>query len=1681
MSDILCRWLNLELGLSKVVEPHSFTKDFANGYLLGEVLSKHQLQDDFQHFSKNSTANAKLNNFTRLEPTLQLLGVPFDLSMAKAVMQGQQGAATRLLYQLYVLLQKKKRSGLTGAAMESMQPPANARLHRVENHIYTQRLRTVVRREVDEKLQKITQRFDKKGQGAHGRSVMAELQQEEKRRHLQEERRLQDIQKLQQARRKQQEMMECIQTAGVQIPKPPVSRSLRAPRKRQQHEAQHVHQQIAQFEKNRKRLSPASCGPAALSVQVTRAVSEDEMAQWNSEYVQKIRQRLEEDASAREQREKRRRRALIQQLHAHHAHEELVREEQLIGRLMRQSQQETRIAVQLMQIRQQKEVLRQNRILQQRQYEEQRLLDFQKALDREATVLQQTRMEQQDELRKERELHARLAAERAQLKTQKHSSVCRGILEQIVDLATKSGEYRLLTANVIPPKLLREWKELYFSGEPLYDVAEVELGAEQEKLHILNQQDYDEYTNMKGEWAWPEEEGESKAPPPNNDILGHVVARLRDIVYPPSPGDPPPQFPVFTLRACVLGKPCSGKTTCLTRISQVHGIHILSADALIQEALQAHQAGHQALESDPSPDSEEKTESRGADEQTQEEAESSAAADSGAVSKDPQPADLPKKDSETKRSLRAQYGVAVEKALKRGGAVPDELLIDIFIHAIWQVPEGQGWILDGFPTNVSQARLVEKALTGTDPEQAVRNRRNKKPNLAEDRNAPKAPPPPSPALHLAVLLQVSDEQAVDRAVHQSQQAREENAAPADDSGDTPPTEHTQQSAPPAGERTHIQHRLAEFQEAWPKLEKWFGEKQKILAKVAAEVDEDALFSSVEAVLFNAMNAARTGSQDPPHAEDKQAESPEVQSKPSGSESGGAAGQTTDSSLAAVEASSPTPGSAGWVYVDEPLPKEIPGYLAVYWDTVCSSYSSSVKAVMQNLRSERDLIIHHLYNIREDFQQYLQRPDLKQEFVSVWQRDYNSVPDNMRRDEETKTELHQRLDDLRERLWDICDKRKEEAWQKRAGVIEDGWLEDHTGLLINHYSTLMQVEVDRFQDTLLVLRDYYTGMYRSALPEAADFTCIPLLDIADDSGHQPDGSTVGRSPGPAPSERRTKSAGKKDTAEPEEKKKTKVVPLVGCRSPSADPSRLLQDIHHTALTAITNMASAEAQRLECEASEEQQVKRAHTDDAAATHSAKKKSAKKKGSPSPTKEVTPPPPLEETAEEVQRRTVRSRIRQEYSAALQHEEAAVRQRMELVRLHALATIQSVQHRAEHTHTDMKEWVDLRFSSEMKSIEQLAEVVKLHIESALRIPHELVLECTDFFIDGEMRVLSTPPPRPRPPPLEPTNDSTLTVLQLHGLHAQLRSIAPTGLVSSKELCELLQELTSLAMGSDALPEAWTNITDLQVQELVGVLVQDRGMVDWQQFLLSAAQPWPLPSQSRLLKTLKRFREMDPEARGVVTLDQYAQVELWFSSQRDAPVPEDPTEPLPYDRLANLKQFFFTLFADPDASPPVLDYLTMLLYLCCHPDPAQGFTSALSLVTQHKLQYTHPSPLLQSVLYMDGANEHEAEEEDDGVCDEGDGVSVDELLRVLNRGGPQVTSHHDKHTDTREDMKQDLVKVFKELGFDEEEKAPFSILSQHLFLQDLMEGSLQYLLADLHTVLQLQKSDGEPSVFTAS
>ncbi|KAL6113966.1 spef2 [Pungitius sinensis] len=1634
MSDILCRWLNEELELSQAVDPKTFAGDFSNGYLIGEILHKYQLQNDFSMFVNKDTSISKLNNFTRVEPTLRLLGISFDINTAQELMQEKQGVATRLLYQLYVSLEKKKKPEISSTLMEIMQPTSKASLHKKEHEYFSDRLHRVVKRDAEVKLQKISQHYEEKCQQLDDRPAVTQPTQQKLQLRGRDDKRLKNIE-LRVCRQKHNDTMTCNQGPIVQVPKPPPYTSEFNLKRRQQQQqrreqqAQTVQTEISQFEARKKLVtygfaSSSSGQPSSGDFPLGRISQAFGVTgkgakltlQSNSKYIQDIRQRLEENAVAREQREKRRNRFLVEQLEAHEAQEEALCDEQLVKRLTHQTQQEQRLTTQLLQIHMQKDVIRKNRLFREQQYQQRRERDFQEALEREAALAQQAKLDRAEEIRKELEFCNRIAAERAQGRHKKHVKICKDILEQIVDLATKVGEYRLHTGNLIPAKPMREWKELLFSGLPLYEpITCQEPGfsapldpVELKKQEILQKQDYDEYTNMAGEWAWPEEAGQTKLPLTNNNILGHVVLRLRNIVHQPVEPSPPP-FPHFTIKACVLGKFCSGKTTCLTKLAEAHGIHVLSVDSLIEKALNAYHNGEQVTEQQEEKDSELELTSS-----TSEKLD----------------LDTPEESRDRIPSTRAMQGAAAEKELKEGNTIPNKLLVDIVVEAIRQVPAQSGWILDGFPVDISQAHLLEKALGGSVDE--GNDVLSSMTELAADPNPPEPAPPAPPALDLALLLDVPDECAIGRAFSQM-----DNAA----ATTSHPTDKNLYLA-------QIPHRITAFQETWPKLEKWFGGRQNILVRIDADVEEVELHKRVESALQQVMmekqealaapsrddvvldsgkapdssfSASHPTEDQPPGLTDEaHAESyvsPDKEGDQRLSRKVSTSSVTNEGSQGVPEnppeSASPCPGSSGWDYVDETLPPELPECLCHHWDTVCDSYVNNVKAVMHQLRSQRSVIDLHLFNIREEYKQYMGRPDLKQELVSHWQKDFNSIPDDMREDEDTKVELHLRLDELCERLWDICDKRKEKDEKERDGLMADGWLEQHTTLLVNHHSLLLQVELDRFQDTLRILKVYYLSMYRQVLPELpSKLDCTPLLD--------------------------NREMKHEDERHPDSKTKRQAHP----ESVKSPHDKLIYD-YEEARKAISHLVSAEAHQGEMK--EQKEWARTNSQE-----------------------------------------VINKIHKEYAAALNHEENAAKSRIALVRGHCLVMVQSLQSRADQTSSSLQECLEALYLAGMKSVEQLSKVVSHHIEAGAKLQKELVLECTDFYLNGDCHMVASPAPPPRPPPHEKPMASTPTVTQLESLQRMLHSIAPSGLMSNHNFFSLLMDIISRNMGRDTLPEPWLNKNETQVWEIVSLLKDCCELIDWRQFLLSAALPWPFPSLSQLLAVLQRFKAADTGNTGYVNEDQYLQTKLWFSDESGQPVPEDPSEPPHYDRLANLRKFFFQLFAERSFSPPRLDYVCMLQYFAADPDPSQGFIRALSVVLGQHLKLSSASTLVKSMPSMEEAaqlspSDPDADYKEDDSLRASSAllgekeVSIAALLAVIGhkapkRGGlalPPGGLSQEEHA-------EQLVRVFRELGYKPEDCAPFSVLSLHPFIQHLMETSTHHQLVNIHTVLLAHQDEAK-------
>ncbi|XP_074612593.1 sperm flagellar protein 2-like [Acropora palmata] len=1959
MTDILCRWLNEDVRLSRIIDPSNIAREFSTGYLLGELLNKHGLQEDFSFFSQNSTADSKLHNFTLLEPTLKLLEVPYDTNVARSLMNQNHSAITRLTYQLFIALGKKSKAGLTGVAMETMRPSGPVKLESIESGIYKERLKQLTKRQVDLNFEALVQRYQAKQKEQEEIAFKSKFLEEEKMRKYFQGQRRQGLEKSRQAKQKQLEMMDKIRGATVVIPKPPESKRTGKSRAemRRLREAEEVKESIDAFEASLRAVIPPT-SPMGFEGESNRD-GDAEMEAFrgskspkkavdplsyikpssNDDYINKIRTRLEEDSVARKEREKRRRRVLIEQMKAHEAQEEAHREEMLVNRLMRQSQQERRIAVQLMQIRHEKEVIRQNRIFREKQYAERRSKDFDDALTREAELCHQARIEYAEETRKAQELQDKIKAEIAEAKYNKHYGICWEILSQIVDFSCKVGEYRELTEERIPPKMFREWKALFLEGIPIYQDEPIEESStdlakqkeiEREKEELMDEGDFLEYKNLIGEWT-PGEESEIQGSAKDNAVLGHIIHRLFKIVAPPEAPPPPPEFPPFPIKVCLLGKFFSGKTSTIDKILEGHRMIRLSVDDLVAEAVDAFK-NNECIEETPgeTPLSGESASpkkviikdqaigesqtvtphSAGVDERTGEsqETEDGNKMDETQTSegteseekRDKTKEELEKESTEAKedekKSLanlkelepvpsktkgptltsRAKLGSKAYGFLKKGKATPDQLLVDIMVESVRQVPEGTGWIMDGFPSTTSQAKLLEKALSGYDAQKEAKDAKaakeptrvgkSKKSRLAPDPHPSPEAPMPKSGIDLVLLFDLPDDIALKRAEGRTydpqtalQYHQEYNPPVHGSYTGMNKQEKVVSVMDPSNDREQVQQRIVGFAEAWPKLEKWFS-KFGILQRVDANTSQEELYDEVSALLNetyqkliappeetpsepvvtpgqsaegepapgpqttqgetpptegiggegavppaenvptpaeapsesgtksevksakskgeskpgspksrkskkdrspspptskkgaksrsptppSSRKGSRSGSKSP-SASRKGGSRPGSKTSRPGSKSSRPGSKRAKSAKKGAEEPEeemppepqgppePEPGSEDWEYVDQPIEVEFAGVLTTQWEHSEETYISSCKTVFGEIRRERELIHRYFYGTRKDFVAFLKRPDEKQEYILQWQQSYNEVAEDMRGDEETKAELHQQLDDLCDRLYDICDNRKELAEKERQSVMNEGWMEDRLGLLTNFYITLMQAEVDRYQDTVRLLKDYYIGMEGKIPSEAiSDYARLPLVElpvtVRPQSASSKSGAsestgnlaTVEKTEVKSPTSKKDKGTKTPEPVETQEEEPKSRIPLVPRRPKSGEPGtgkgkdkkadkkkgqsadvdkpdtpvppsdpdeKLIFDAYMVGLTIIETMALIDQTEQEAEAIRQAELEKEKEREALQKKAKDKKDKKGRKSPgkggSPSKTETPPPPPQEeqegqSEEEQLKQKTKERARKEFLGAVTSEDNGLKTRLEMIKNHAISVLQELKGKAESTYKDMDDWLGQRFLQEVESIKEMADFVRFAIEKEEKIQEEILLNDKDFVVDVDSRTFKTPMPPPPPSPIEVPLSDTFTVSQLMNLHQQLLARAPSGVISNRAFCDTILEIATLTYGMELLPDYWMEINQAQLLEVCSMLALETEFIDWRKFLLAAAQPWPPASKMDLLMTLERCREMGTTIEGRITQDEFDGVDLWFYGQEELENPKDPDVPPVFDRQGKLKDAFFQIFADHNDGALTLDYVDMLLYFAADPDPLEGFLRALSVVANQPMPATkslHRLPQSMADEYGGDVTIPHIQEPESPPVEMNSLVTLENFMKVFHHGeGRHEDTHRLSITADPDDTfaRERLAGVFVELGAEETEAVPFHLLCQHPIIQDCMHMCQRFKAIDLRNCFKTSSLD---------
>ena len=195
-------------------------------------------------------------------------------------------------------------------------------------------------------------------------------------------------------------------------------------------------------------------------------------------YLATVKGKKADDAFARRERERRRRKAVLEQQRAQDGLESKAAEESLLGALQRQSAQEALLAGRLWQLRQEKEVMREARTLREQQYAERRAKDLEEALARERELSAAMAEEYALSVSAEMERWEAADAERKGREVQEVRELIGAALWGMVGLAERVCAYREAADAMVPRKEYREWVALYVGGQAEELGAPLVKGAE---------------------------------------------------------------------------------------------------------------------------------------------------------------------------------------------------------------------------------------------------------------------------------------------------------------------------------------------------------------------------------------------------------------------------------------------------------------------------------------------------------------------------------------------------------------------------------------------------------------------------------------------------------------------------------------------------------------------------------------------------------------------------------------------------------------------------------------------------------------------------------------------------------------------------------------------------------------------------------------------------------------------------------------------------------------------------------------------------------------------------------------------------------------------------------------------------------------------------------------------------
>lgn len=543
--------------------------------------------------------------------------------------------------------------------------------------------------------------------------------------------------------------------------------------------------------------------------------------------------------------------------------------------------------------------------------------------------------------------------------------------------------------------------------------------------------------------------------------------------------------------------------------------------------------------------------------------------------------------------------------------------------------------------------------------------------------------------------------------------------------------------------------------------------------------------------------------------------------------------------AVVDAPPPPPPTAQVVPLSEPAGQAMYGE----WRAIEASYLEGLRMCFWHLSEERRACVSHFSAVRNGFLSILHRPDQKAAMVSRFTADFNAVDVDLLKSRETVAELVLRSDELRDALWAVCDAKMAENEAERKKIEADGFVADHVGLTAQHFTALLQVEVDRFLATLNFMRAFLHAQYGLV-----------------GHGQEPAGPSPDLLAGPVPSEFKDRVDDKSKALLP--------LPEYGATLAARAPQ--LATAVRVALSCAIWAQGTYIPNWKDESLAAAGKARGTSAERKAAAAAAKKGPGGKGGEAVDDALAP---------------VLEVVAHDMAEAVAREAAAMNARVHLIGSRAAGHLTDLTDAAQRTATSLVELVKGQYSAECSAVSALDKIIKAAALEGRRLgPEDLRLEDTKVVVDPGLLWYAPPPPPPRPPAKEKELPAgLLSCKQLGELVVALQAAAPSGYCRLQAAAELLCRMAAVGQ----LPGGWQAAGLVQMLSAVGHFDPTyTGFLDWRELVASLAScafsSVTAAGPATLAAAAKALADADGDRDGLLTRAEWLGVKTWFELEEE-------------------------------------------------------------------------------------------------------------------------------------------------------------------------------------------------------